>query len=63
MFQDINDTEQVKIHLNNILKKHGSLSCSKCGNQRKYVKCYLQHLRKCKEGLVSDYYIYIAYFK
>ncbi|XP_073941595.1 uncharacterized protein isoform X2 [Choristoneura fumiferana] len=53
---DVNDDEEVYVHLYNIVKENGSLACQKCGIKRKYVKSYLEHIRKCgqDESVIGD---------
>ncbi|CAK1603318.1 unnamed protein product [Parnassius mnemosyne] len=50
---DVDDEEQVRQYLNSVSKHVDGLVCAKCGLVRKYVKAYLQHIKKC-DGTVAN---------
>ncbi|XP_068620797.1 uncharacterized protein [Battus philenor] len=61
---DLNDKQQIRHHLQNVVKKTGQLICARCGLIRKYAKSYMQHINICdgnadsydnsESGLVND---------
>lgn len=51
---NLNDDESVWQYLNITSKEIGGLICSKCGLNRKYVKHYLAHYKKCEGNKVVE---------
>ncbi|XP_061728351.1 uncharacterized protein LOC133533399 isoform X1 [Cydia pomonella] len=50
---NINDEEEVRVHMRNIIIEVGTLTCQKCDLPCKSVKSYLRHLKIC-EGVEED---------
>ncbi|CAK1549786.1 unnamed protein product [Leptosia nina] len=44
---DLNDEEALRLHLYDIIQKHGPLTCNICGLCRKYAKSFLSHIASC----------------
>lgn len=51
--QDLNDENEIRLHLHDITKQIGGLVCSKCGLVRKYAKAFMQHIKSCDGNAVS----------
>ncbi|KAJ2953524.1 hypothetical protein O0L34_g1126 [Tuta absoluta] len=51
---DLNNEEQVRTHLFEVVRTTGGLTCSKCGIVRKYPKTYMQHVQQCTGKDVSQ---------
>ncbi|XP_063617780.1 uncharacterized protein LOC134790781 isoform X1 [Cydia splendana] len=50
---NLNDEEEVRVHLRNIIIEIGTLTCQKCDLPCKSVKSYLHHVKKC-EGIKEE---------